>query len=120
MVITAILVYLGSDGVAFPANSDYLVLKSTSASQIQQNEKQKAMLTEIKGDEESQQQTFGMVMVCNFFKSAKFSMCSCLLAACKSISALGPASTTSPMLTAWRLMGEVLLLFTHFKMAAFS
>jgi hypothetical protein len=51
---------LGGNDVAFSAKPvsnllaklEDIVLKSTSASEIQQNEKQQEILTEIKGDEE--------------------------------------------------------------------
>jgi hypothetical protein len=53
-IVTAlILTNLCGDVFAFPTELDDLVLKSTSASEIQQTQKQKEMLTEIKGDEES-------------------------------------------------------------------
>ena len=55
IVRICILVNLGGDAAALSATLDDLVLKPTSASEIQQNQKQKAMPTEIKGDEESQE-----------------------------------------------------------------
>jgi hypothetical protein len=54
IVNTCILVDLGGHAVGFPTNLEDLVLKPTSASQIQtKRQHTKATLTEIQGDEES-------------------------------------------------------------------
>ena len=53
IVQTSILVNLGGNAAALSAKLDDLVLRPTSVSEIQQNQKLKAILTEIKGDEES-------------------------------------------------------------------
>ena len=79
IVQTDILVNLGGDALALSANLEDLVLKPASVSQIQQNEKQIAMLTEIKGDEEShsfkaaEKSTHKATMLESHTKSASFS-----------------------------------------------